>query len=108
MRVGNISAMMAGWPAYMKAWMARPRTTAARMTQSFWVLNMGNAMNDHTMPSIAPAAYTGRRPTLSVNRPMTGTRIAWMMCATRSNRRMLEVSISNCVDKYVIENVTTM
>ena len=32
MRVGNISAMIAGWPAYMKAWNTRPMMIAPRMT----------------------------------------------------------------------------
>jgi hypothetical protein len=55
MRVGNISAMMDGWPAYISAWNSRPMVMAARMTMSFAVSIMGKAKKPQVPPRMAPA-----------------------------------------------------
>ncbi|MNI89824.1 hypothetical protein D3C73_1472760 [compost metagenome] len=54
MLVGKSSDMMAGCPAYMKAWRHRPMVTASTITTAFLVSNMGKAKNGQVAPVIAP------------------------------------------------------
>ena len=56
MRVGNISAMIAGCAAYMSAWKTRPSAMASQMANGFAVSIIGKAKNAHVAPRIAPAA----------------------------------------------------
>src|SRR6478735_7991816 len=106
-RVGNISAMMAGCPAYMKAWNTRPIMIAARMTKSFFVSIMGKAKKPQVAPMTAPAMYTGLRPKRSDNLPTMGTTEKWTAWATSSSRRIRVVSAWTTVCRYAMENVTT-
>ena len=66
MRVGNSSAMMAGWPAYMSAWKIRPMSRARKIITALPVSYIGKAKKPHVAASAAPTQYTGRRPTRSV------------------------------------------
>jgi hypothetical protein len=72
---------------------------AARMMKLLSVSNIGKAMNAQKMPRKAPAAYIGRRPTLSVARPTSGTQIAWITWAISSRSRIRLVSTSRWVDR---------
>lgn len=106
-RVGNCSVTNAACGPYMAPWITRPMTTAITMSAGRLLSSRTKKTKAQSIPSSAPAAYTGRRPTRSERAPKKRTDTALQALPTT-----IAVSASvpdrlRTVVTYVSVNTTT-